>query len=138
VSRKWWRPTGWPRYELGKGLQNQNQEVRFLVQGFEDETVDFDFDLILNYQVHPPLKYEQESSNPKVASFFSTVFWQLIGSTFGAAKLQDEASALGGGPSFSLGWFRGGNGRGRNHENIMKAQIYTMHIWNLLSIQYTV
>lgn len=131
---------------LGKVYKIKIKKFAFWSQGFEDETLDliwFDFDFdILNYQVHPPLKYEQESSNPKVASFFSTGFWQLIGSTFGAAKLQDEASALGGGPPvFRLGGFV----VEMEEVEIMRISwtprkpiIYTMHIWNLLSIQYTV
>lgn len=64
------------------------------------------FWLDFNYQVHPPPQIWTGIFKSKSCIIFFHWLLQLIGSTFGAAKLQDEASALGGGPPvFRLGGF---------------------------------
>ena len=95
---------------LGKVYKIKIKKFAFLVHGFEDETIDliwfwFWFDT-LNYQVHPTPQIWTGIFKSKSCIIFFHWLLQLIGSTFGAAKLQDEASALGGGPPvFRLGGF---------------------------------
>ncbi len=142
VSRKWWRPTG-ANLRFGQivcfKMMSQRERFRTSKSRFAPEFQSKDlrikpFDLIFLIPRFPPSNHEQESSNQKLHHF--PLALELIGSTFGAAKFQDEASALGWGPSCFF--VSGGFVVQMEEVEIMRISWKPIYTYEILNIQYMI